>query len=229
MKTISKTKLNSKNNLQNSLRGFTIGITMIILSIILTVSMGMSMFLLRDLKQLSITEKSSIAYNIADAALSCVTSYEDNIKYNDGITRGGFYPNSTSYDYVDSLTTNNYRENYTGNLNIYKRDTITCFDKKILDNNITASDVSYEGDLNKTNILAVTPDSDGDPSTGFYYAGGVKTVIDIQDNEMKSLYNACAQVEVYALGNSSKLFISHGRVPCTGDNVLEKVIVKSSQ
>ena len=209
-----------KEKCTNSMRGFTLGVAMIIMGILVTISVGMSALILKDLKLVSITEKSSIAYNIADSILACTTSYENHIRYinpSTGADEAGLFPTSTLYNYDT-----NYKENYTtadvsSQLN-FDKNSIKCFDLEILD-------TSNPDPKNITSIVAAT--SANAPAN---YIGGVRTTIKVQSDYMKSkMRDACAEVEIYSAPTQDKLFVAKGKVPCTGSKVVERVIVKSVQ
>lgn len=213
------------NKNKKNMRGFTLGMAMIIMAILVTVSLGMSTLLLRDLKLVSVTERSSIAYNLADSMMSCVTSYENHIRYNNpvtGIDETGLFPTST-----DFLYDINYKENYTtSDINTqihYEKDSITCFDKKILDINDT-SVVDIKNKVTLTSPASTMP---------IGYSGGALTMIRIQTANMKkNLNDACVVAEIYATTtqfSTDKLIITRGKIPCIGDKVVERVIVKKVQ
>ena len=221
MKKIIQSKLKSAQNrfacaANIKMRGFTLGISMIIMSVLVAMSIGMSTLLLRDLKIASVTQKASVAYNLADAALSCTSSYESHLRKLNGAGSdiGGLFPEVKPYSYLPA----NYTENYTGNNYHYTQESITCFGKEILDQ-------SGSDPLNITSVESAN--GSNAPSD---YIGGVKTTVRIQTDYMKSsLFDSCAQVVIYHVTGKDKLFVSSGKVPCTGSQVIEKVIVKSVQ
>ena len=214
-----------RENKTSAMRGFTLGVAMIIMGILVTISIGMSTLLLKDLKLVSVTEKSSIAYNIADSILACATSYENHIRYINpsGVDDTGIFPTSIPYNY-DS----NYKENYTtantANQLSFDKSSIKCFDQEILDE--INSDPK-----NITKVMAINnADTDRENDGPSNYAGGVKTIVRVQTDYMKSnLRDGCAEVEIYSITSQDKLFVAKGKVPCTGSKIIEKVIVKSVQ
>ena len=212
--------LNLTNNKKN-MRGFTLGVAMIIMGILVTISIGMSTLLLKDLKLVSVTEKSSIAYNIADSILACATSYENHIRYINpaGVDDTGIFPTSTQYTYDT-----NYKENYTNSNTTLNKDSIKCFDKEILD---IVSSQSLDKEIKKNETFIEPATVSNSPTI---YLGGVKTTVRVQTDYMKSnLRDACAEVEIYSIDSQDKLFVAKGKVPCTGPKIIEKVIVKSVQ
>lgn len=210
--------LKTKNNYnQKSLKGFTLGVAMIMMGILVTVSLGMSVLLLRDLKQASLTESSSRAYNLADGFMTCLVSYENTIRnYDNGVNIGGLFPENISFSYDSKYKDKIPLDNVT-NLVSYDKTSLTCFDKQIFDETGTG--------LNKTQIL---PAGSNDPLD--YQNGGVKTNIKIQTDEMeKKMNNTCLEADIYAKPGKDKLFIVRSRTPCTGSKVIERVIARYIQ
>jgi streptogramin lyase len=79
-------------------RGFTIGLALIITSSVLLITISITSILIRDIKNSASDEKSSIAYNLAESALECAVSYENNIREFDssGNNITGVFPTSYS-------------------------------------------------------------------------------------------------------------------------------------
>ncbi|MDQ5957248.1 MAG: hypothetical protein QG614_223 [Patescibacteria group bacterium] len=201
-----------------NIKGFTLGIAMIIMGILITVSLGMSTLLLRDLKQASITESSSRAFNLADGFMNCLVSYEKNtMKTNNGYgDYGGLFAN---------IENDQYNENYIDRTPLqgmattsYTKNSLTCFGSQILDQS--------SGDMNKTTITQTDSSDPVSPD----YIGGAKTTITIQTNEMKNnMNNTCLVGEIYGSQNANKLFVVHAKTPCIGDRIIERIITRSVQ
>lgn len=227
-KTLKIKKENTfKKLLQKSHKGFTMGVAMVIMAILVTVSLGMSILLLRDLKQASVTEKSSEAYNLSDGFMSCLTSYENTIKHYTltGDYDTGLFPESVSFNY-DS----NYKDINTdnsGSHRVYEKNSITCFGLPIL----LSNPAPYT--LGRSNFTVVSADSSNlaTPTTSspIIYNKGVKTIINLQTTEMKNKNDTCLVAEIYSTSTQDKLFITRAKTPCSGSKIIERVIARYIQ
>ncbi len=198
--------INKYNN--KGMRGFTLGMSMIIMSILLTVALGMSIILLRDLKNSDNVIRSTVAYNLADGAMSCISGYEKRIRYINpsGIDETGFFATNTDYSYDDA-----YIENFTGENYNFNKDSLTCFEIDL---------------LGESTLTEVMNSKDGPAE----YVGGVRTNITLQTPDMINYaFGSCVEVEVYGKGNMEKLIITRAKLPCTGSNQVERVLVRSVQ
>ncbi len=98
-------KLILGSNLNIKVRGFTMGLALVIVASMLLISVSISTILIRDLKNSAANEKSVIAYDLAESALECIISYENNIRYFDinGNNITGLFPVSLNYRNTSDL------------------------------------------------------------------------------------------------------------------------------
>ena len=102
---LNKIKLISGPNFNIKVRGFTMGLALVIVASMLLISVSISTILIRDLKNSAANEKSVIAYNLAESALECIVSHENNIRYFDTLGNNitGLFPISLNYRNTSDL------------------------------------------------------------------------------------------------------------------------------
>lgn len=214
------------NNFRNS--GFTMGLALVIVASVLLISLSISTIMIRDIKNASANEKSVIAYSLAESALECIISYENNIRYFDdkGNNVTGLFPVSINYFNSALPYANNelpvastvqggysykdYQADGTNNKFLAKKD-IRCFGNEVLSNinTIPSNDSDVETTLN-----LLTPTSNA--PTNYYSSNptlnGVVTNIKIKtdinyDNIdqvttqklfTEFLQNSCVDINIYA-------------------------------
>lgn len=201
------TGLNSRlNNLNkiigNSNKGFTMGMSIIVLGIALTLSAAMAVMLLKDVARSNTAIVSAKAYYLADSALACVNSYE---RYLLDVNGDGPFPTSTP----DFPNFNNYTDIVSGD--IYDGEYIKCLGVKIFDVSNTA--------ITAISNLGIAP---------INYLNGIKTEITLEGNSLlDEAGNACVILDVYASSSQDKMIVSTARIPCTGNKVIERTIVRT--
>ncbi len=225
---LNKIKLISGPNLNIKVRGFTMGLALVIVASMLLISVSISTILIRDLKNSAANEKSVIAYDLAESALECIISYENNMRYFDTLGNNitGLFPvtlnyRNTSDPYAttelpkaegfsgakDGYAYKNYVVGGNDNKFFTKKD-IRCFGNEVL-TNINPSLIPTD-DKVYTTILPATSDA---PS-GYYSAtpasNGVVTSVKIKtDVNYDVLENATTQ----------KLFSEYLQNSCVDINI----------
>lgn len=223
MKILNTNKI---NNFKNS--GFTMGLALVIVASVLLISVSISTLLIRDLKNSAANEKSAIAYSLAESALECIISYENNIRYFDTLGNNitGLFPASLNYLNSALSYANNelpvvsatqegyayrdYQVDGATNKFLAKKD-IRCFGNEILSNiNIIPSN---ESDV-ETTLNSLTPTLNA--PAGYYSSNsalnGVVTYIRIKTdinydniNQVtpqklfgEYLQKSCVDINIYA-------------------------------
>ncbi len=241
-----------KNFLQ--IRGFTLGLALIIVAATLLISISISTLLIRDIKNSASNTLNSIAYNLAESGLECISGHEDSIRYFDleGNNVTGLFPTSTAYTYQVAKDQNDsspsagysskdYTITNTDNKNkFFNIDQVKCFGYKILNN--TTGAVDSDGSFTKVTA------NDSTAPAGYYSAvpanNGVVTQIkiakDVSDLDaannlsffQKYLKSSCLDIKVYSVLESNiykKLIVSESSVPCTGKYVTKRLLVRYLQ
>ncbi len=241
--------INKINNFKNS--GFTMGLALVIVASMLLISVSISTLLMRDLKNSAANEKSVIAYSLAESAIECIVSYENNIRYFDtaGNNITGLFPTSTTYsitpaENITGSAQNGYAyKNYqVGSLTnkFLTEEDIRCFGNEILSNiNLPSGDSDVKTTLSIADPLKVP--------TG-YAVSGVVTYIKIRtdvnydvntravDPSIKLfrdyLQNSCVDINIYTApedGRYKKLISAEASVPCDAKNATKRVLIRYIQ
>ncbi|MDI9355134.1 MAG: hypothetical protein QM532_02975 [Cyanobium sp. MAG06] len=217
-----------KNKIQLN-NGFMVGLSVIIVTVILVLTLSISLIVLRNINKISTPTNSIIAYNIADSALRCLDSINNNVGTTTSTSTGYFrsiIPIATTTGGVVTISFDN-TSSYTTN-------SIKCLGDPIF------SDVKIKdalGIIATTTVLSTTTISDDVPNA--YIGGGrIQKLIYYQTGiDNITIPQSCVYIEVYSTTTSStltasstlkKLFNATGRVPCEGNNVsrtisLEKI------
>lgn len=235
-------------------KGFTLGLALIIVAATLLISISISTLLIRDIKNSASNTLNSIAYNLAESGLECISGHEDSIRYFDieGNNVTGLFPTSTSYNYAIAKDQNDitpsagysskdYTITNTDNKNkFFNIDQVKCFGYNVLVDTTGALDAN--GSFTK--ILV----NDSTAPAGYYSVvpanNGVVTQIkiikdvselDVMNNLSffeKYLKSSCLDIKVYSVLESSiykKLIVSESSVPCTGKYVTKRLLVRYLQ
>lgn len=253
-----KTNLLKLNKIKN-VRGFTMGLALVIVASMLLISVSISTILIRDLKNSAANERSSTAYNLAESALECIISYENDIRYFDigGNNITGVFPvsinhlNGSAYasnpfqnaDTLLGLPQSGYAyKNYIAGSNdnkFFAKKDVRCFGNEILtDINPTSPPTDDKVYTTLSNASIATAPSG--------YGTGVVTKIQIKTDINYDLFgnantqklfseylqNSCVDINIYAAPEGTgykKLISAEASIPCGAKNATKRVLVRYIQ
>lgn len=202
-----------------NLKGFTLGMSVIILAATVTISLSISTVILRQLKITSVASDSQLAYQLADSLMTCFTTNEFEFGFIDSSGRNRLFPtNPTNL------------KNWFANVTDYNPKTLKCMDSRIFsDNMIDVNSPNPESAIFTSSSLGATVNAS---TTITYsdlpvYTGGAVTKFFIKRSDFPK--DGCAEIEVHTAPNTSRTFISKGKVPCYGEKRIERSITKIIQ
>ncbi len=209
-------------------RGFVLGLALIILGAVLSIGIAISTLLIRDLKLSIASVDSNIAYALADSMLTCAGALDNDFSITTslGEEKKVFPTNKDLSAFFDT----EYRATY----NIA---TLKCLESPIFSGSPLSTDLSSATTTNtltstKTvnsvvqQIRSTTTMSYISPFTDSpIYAGGVLTKFEVSGDHLPG--KSCITLEVYTASTTGdRMYVSRGKVPCSGPRIIERVVVK---